>query len=493
VEPADSIERGSDTGSLVTLAAPGGGVVGHAVGVTAIEGTSFAAPHVAGVAGLLKSFDPRLSADSLKILLVNGAANGHRKSGGYDYLDAYESLKLASARRGAPICGNRVWAEGGNVLIERGAAAVDTVPTGDTATIEVNPLHGGRRIVTRSFAATRAFRWAAPGTWVSDTVTAVSFFRPGSAGFVNSVLHGSHDGDTTITAFSGEVWRHTAAGNSIIGTVPSTSTQTASTLYCPHEFVRLDPAAVLDSAQQTAWNAWYAQQGYAQNTCPRPSSYTASARGPDWFPAYSPRYDSAVVAVMYVRTTESISAPMSCVDAVPLKTAAGDAFSVNVEYRCIAKTRLTENDGRNVYMISFASGQTREITTSYAPTWYVTSVGLAEDGREMVERYERSSEQITEQWLRNDTTMQWHLFQGTTSSHDCVMRYELIATGALQRQVGCGGSTPQRAPAVVSPNRMGGGRSLRAAPGTSGRSGAAPSSQHYVGAVMDRVRRWFSH
>ncbi len=89
------------------------------------DGTSASAPIVSGIAGLLLSFDSRLKASDLKSLIVDGANAGGwkatRTAGGeqYNIVNAYESLKLAARRRGAPLCGNRLWATPDSLMAER--------------------------------------------------------------------------------------------------------------------------------------------------------------------------------------------------------------------------------------------------------------------------------------------------------------------------------------------------------------------------------------
>ena len=135
--------------SLVEVAAPGRDVRGLGSASEArIEtgtGTSFAAPLVSGLAGLLFSFEPRLSASDVKTFIVEGAARGGRTADGIPIIDAYESLKAAAGRVGAPLCGNRIWAEpSGRLMVER-AGEDEAIATGVTS--EVRSMHGGRRLV----------------------------------------------------------------------------------------------------------------------------------------------------------------------------------------------------------------------------------------------------------------------------------------------------------------------------------------------------------
>lgn len=116
---------GSNWGDKVDVYAPGVNVgVYDSASVTRVgvgTGTSFAAPLVAGVAGLLASFDPTLTSGQIKQLILDGAArrNISVRDGKY-LLDAYEPLKLAAQRVGGPICGNHMYFDSvSHLLVER--------------------------------------------------------------------------------------------------------------------------------------------------------------------------------------------------------------------------------------------------------------------------------------------------------------------------------------------------------------------------------------
>lgn len=189
--------RGSNRGALVTVMAPGGGVYTlRGSGETRIDyGTSFAAPHVTGLAGLLLSFDPRIPTDTLKQLIVQGALRGNRLAGDKPLINAYESLKLAAARRGAPLCGNRVWMDGSNILVRReGANAfIDTIRgglAGSGAMVQV--LHGGHHIRVWDEGQQRTKLLGLQGTtWreVPDTIA-------GNSATLLSTYGWSHDQDS---------------------------------------------------------------------------------------------------------------------------------------------------------------------------------------------------------------------------------------------------------------------------------------------------------
>jgi hypothetical protein len=180
----DPIERGSNfSATLVEIVAPAGGVRVDSAGVLdTASGTSFAAPYVSGVAGLLRSFDPRLSADSLKILILEGARRSrwHSVHAGttYPHLNAYEALRAAAARRTAPLCGNPIFQDSiGNVHVRRDtlwmsgpdSAAVRLEMLFTTADTLPEVMHGGKRI---RFAGGNGREWALVGAapvWESRT------------------------------------------------------------------------------------------------------------------------------------------------------------------------------------------------------------------------------------------------------------------------------------------------------------------------------------
>jgi hypothetical protein len=156
----------SNHGALVGIAAPGVDVLaldrlGQEVSV---NGTSFAAPLVAGVAGLLLSFDPALSVNEVRDFIVGGALLGRQSTDGIPYLNAYESLKLAAQRAGAPLCGNRVYKVGNSIIAERGTATetIISLPnqTADSVNADIDVYHGGKRI---DIGFSREFVWS-PGS-----------------------------------------------------------------------------------------------------------------------------------------------------------------------------------------------------------------------------------------------------------------------------------------------------------------------------------------
>jgi len=142
----------SDTGAYVDVLAPGERVYTYGTSGTISntrDGTSLSAPLVSGIAGLLFSFDPRLTADLVKQMIVTGA---HRANNTvtesnviYYIADAYEALKMAAERTTAPVCGNKMWTVYDSVFVERGSPTnVEKIfvrPDGHGAPLA--PYHGG--------------------------------------------------------------------------------------------------------------------------------------------------------------------------------------------------------------------------------------------------------------------------------------------------------------------------------------------------------------
>jgi subtilisin family serine protease len=167
--------------SRIDVAAPAESIgTWGAVGGLYQTGTSFATPLVAGVAGLLFSFDPTLTPAEVKQLIIQGAQAGGLTAGGVPLLDAYESLRLAAQRLGAPLCGNRLWGDSGVVVAERVLAngpvdePLTTVPAG-SAPSYLTPMHGGKRLLNRGFATTwRELNWSPGAGWGVVTPGAIT-------------------------------------------------------------------------------------------------------------------------------------------------------------------------------------------------------------------------------------------------------------------------------------------------------------------------------
>lgn len=200
----------SNTGRLVDVLAPAEAVAVTDVDGTIVldQGTSFAAPLVAGAAGLLASFDgASMTAARMKQLLVTAATDSATDLSGrrIPIVDAYAALKEAAKRPGAPLCGNRVWVTpAGNLTVDRGPA---TAPTTEALASGAEPgsfpitFHGGRRLSTIGRNTAWDWTYSAPGASWTQTPFAGALPNDGSlAGSYLSTRSESHYADTTISA-----------------------------------------------------------------------------------------------------------------------------------------------------------------------------------------------------------------------------------------------------------------------------------------------------
>lgn len=191
----------SNTGSLVTVAAPGSELhFRTAAGTDWFNqpGTSFAAPHVAGLAGLLFSQVPTRDAAKVRSYIIEGASRGGRTAGGFPMANAYESLKRGAEDNGAPLCGNRVWAEGAQIWAQRGSGkeAIGAAESGGDVS-DILTQHGGRVVLYNNTAAQgRALHRQANGTWTLGTVP--SDFNGKIGGATWSELAYSHGADSLV-------------------------------------------------------------------------------------------------------------------------------------------------------------------------------------------------------------------------------------------------------------------------------------------------------
>jgi hypothetical protein len=203
LDERSSFSNHNITTNLVSVLAPGEGIgaLDHTGQVIPASGASIAAPMVAGLAGLLKSFDPRLTAEKLKEHIIAGAERSGRDADGIPIIDAYESLKRAAQDPGAPLCGNQVWAENGVMKASRGQA-VDNLFSVPPALIGLSTLHGGRRVRLLDLGQQALREWQLSShNWV-EVSPAPDVETRDLVGSYTSILGYSHDVDKQVRVIS---------------------------------------------------------------------------------------------------------------------------------------------------------------------------------------------------------------------------------------------------------------------------------------------------
>ena len=231
----------SNRGALVDIAAPGLGVgaLDSLGNRRTFSGTSAAAPFASGAAGLLKAFDPSLAASQLRDLLIEGAEQGGRTAGDIPLLNAYESLKAAARRVGAPLCGNHVWSIGSILRTLRGSPAIIDTLGSPLGFLEV--LHGGKFIRhVADVSGVPSIRYVA---WSPETRQWATSPGPDSTvvrgGTLRSMIGRSHYRDSVLVVndSSVNVDTHTLPGNRWYDTGTSQELRilTGDTLSAPQE------------------------------------------------------------------------------------------------------------------------------------------------------------------------------------------------------------------------------------------------------------------
>jgi hypothetical protein len=154
-----------------------------------------------------------LTTVQLDSLILGGATLGDRFTPDGAIVNAYQSLKLAAKRHGAPLCGNRIWVDSTlEMHVERGGPSdVEIIASGLSADIaqQLYPMHGGRQILDVDLtdfgsgfepflisysAATRSWTTTTNDTSFFDGLTPLDV----SAANLGFLGH-NHDGDSSLS------------------------------------------------------------------------------------------------------------------------------------------------------------------------------------------------------------------------------------------------------------------------------------------------------
>jgi hypothetical protein len=347
---------GSNYGPLVKVVAPGQEVwTWSPHGAVAVDGTSFAAPFVAGAAGLLIAFDPSLARQPniVRQILTDGARRGRRKvqlAGGdsASVLNIYESLKLAAQRPGAPLCGSRVWQANGHIYAQR-----DTTPgapgealfasSGRVTDLQVR--HGGRRVEfnDRDGGGHRLFEWQAPGTWaeVPDTAARYDSIFLTTAPSYHSYYGESHDGDSVAYVRT--------VGSSYEVHLQHIDTVTYHVL-SDQVIAQIPTGASGDMTQHVC--TYRTGAGCYDSVAVGTARSAATSQ-----PAFSPRGDSLLLAVYWTTTTVSVGSPYTCPNWWAYPDPAPECSDVNTSWA---------STGGSLYAIPLKGGGAPQVVATTA-------------------------------------------------------------------------------------------------------------------------------
>lgn len=496
---------------LIQIYAPGENVAVLGEGwmsdwaISSGNGTSFAAPMVTGVAGLLKSFDPSLTSKEIKDLLIRGAQKGGRiVVGGGDgtqgfTVNAYESLKLAAQRPGAPLCGNRMWASNGAVVAERGAGTETLFQVGEPVW-EVNALHGGRDVRIMHPRSYRSFRYQPGlngGTWGEVPDTHTVDWPEGTSGATYSFSDYSHDGTLRVS-------EHLTATNDNLAirlTLTDVRTRVESPIttinipkpvaseigFCMREFLDLVPED-LPSDWMPEWSEWrklQKEQIYKlrqDSTCHFFGRYSPEARRTPVVGlsagAMSPMGDTYLLVVNY-QTTRQWVVSNPCVSKVLLYRARESrSVEVTVKYQCRDRRDQVETSGAEIYSVPLVTGAAwklrPELSESEANVWNVL---ISEDGSEWSAAHTVGREDSSAGFRWNFERWQWENYYPLHAfSRACDTRFRSTHTGAVQKTVqacdGYGDFTSTFSPSLIPGSRPGPARPPAAPPGRKPRPSA---------------------
>lgn len=456
----------SSPGRLVTIAAPGEEVtVLHGDGriasndpsrpapfVRTGSGTSISAPHVAGVAGLLFSFDPRLTAADVKNHIIDGAVRGGRVAGtgGLPILNARESLILAGRAAGAPLCNNRIWIHERTAYAQRDPAstageALFTLPS-STVPGSIDALHGGKAIHLAGRPG-QVMRWTSSG-WEETPVPATSYpwFLPDANGTVLSRSARSHSVDTLFSIrseTSGNLTTFRFRLESTSGTVDlpdSISRPYANGPYlCVQTFdsINSSAAAGIDTTPglTEAYRDWRKHVG--DNAECVANGGAQSIRHPEARAAYAPegRY-----AFVYISERVGSSSPGTYSACRTQKTLSYENPAGEVKYasfyvygQCRPTTTTARSGQPVIYRVNLVTGATNLHAWTGDPIAHgdLVYLGLGEDGKEAVVHVSDRARTDQYTWVTVSPNLQALRFSYGPESRTCVHQFRSFATGSV--------------------------------------------------------------
>lgn len=359
--------------NLVSVLAPGEavGTLDETGTIVLDSGASFATPYVTGLAGLLKSFDPRLTAAELKEYIIAGADSSGRKADGIPIINAYESLKRVAKRPGAPLCGNRIWLDNGKLRARRGQIVEELFQAPSLAR-DVMPFHGGRRVRLYDYSQASNREWRLTGTSWSELADPPYPDVAEMAGAYTSLWSYSHDADLFVKAYgSGTPLEHVTSiviENMLTGQTTQVATHTTplwnnTTSVCGRQVAQF----VTDSTGTRHFD------GYS---CASQLEYTTSAsRVTVAHAVFSPIGDKVFLAI----SRDGYSGHTT-----PFEPCVGTDTVMGVpNHLCRRVVVNGASAGSEVYSISLAdTSDVRMVWSSNSGE--IIRLGISEDGREAV-------------------------------------------------------------------------------------------------------------
>lgn len=318
------------------------------------SGTSLSAPFATGLAGLLLSFDPRLSSDSLKTLIVEGARRGGRTAGGVPILNAYKSLRAAAQRDGAPLCGNRVWADGGRVFAERDRAAgtrEELFTLGERAGY-LNVRHGGRRIDMLGDSTWNTRTFVLHNTRWQEVTEPVPGVEAPNGGSYYSLLQASHGADSVVLT------RRSASGFDVIIRDLATGVERRIATVPSGDWSTVTDACVLYEPDYLGGGCAFGRHvGVGSATTSRATS------------AFVPTGEHVLVAVSHTTVLSSLNGWAPCPG--------------NPDFSCASLSGSSRSAGTALYRVAIRDGGTSLVRDlgGMGTSW----LSASEDGAEAIE------------------------------------------------------------------------------------------------------------